>query len=219
MDGHGPLVVQSDRTLLLEVAHPDAEECRAAIAPFAELEKSPEHVHTFRLTALSLWNARAAGFDAEQAIDALLRWSRYEVPSALLADVAETMARYGRLVLDDGSGGDLELRAAFDVDAVVLEEVLHSDKVRDLVAGRIGAGAVIVPRSNRGRIKQALLRAGWPADDVAGYTEGAAHPVGLRCDGWGLRDYQAAAVRGFVAAGSGVVVLPCGAGKTIVGTA
>jgi DNA excision repair protein ERCC-3 len=219
MGGSGPLVVQSDRTLLLEVAHPDAERCRAEIAPFAELEKSPEHVHTFRLTPLSLWNARAAGFDAEQAVDALLRWSRYDVPSALLADIAETMGRYGRLVLDDGGDGDLELRAVFTTDTVVLDEVLRAAEVTGLVGRRIGSQIVTVPRGNRGPLKQALLRAGWPADDVAGYAEGAPHRFALRHDGWGLRDYQVAAARGFVAAGSGVVVLPCGAGKTIVGTA
>jgi DNA excision repair protein ERCC-3 len=215
----GPLVVQSDRTLLLEVAHPEAELCRTAIAPFAELEKSPEHIHTFRVTSLSLWNARAAGFDAEQAVDALLRWSRYEVPNALLSDVVETMARYGRLVIDDGAGDDLELRAVFASDAVVLDEVLGSDKVNQLVSDRLGPQVVLVPRINRGRLKQALLKVGWPAEDLARYVEGTAHDVALRCDGWELRHYQAEAVRGFVAGGSGVVVLPCGAGKTIVGAA
>ncbi len=96
----GPLIVQSDKTLLLEVDHDQAEACRRAIAPFAELERSPEHVHTYRLTPLGLWNARAAGHDAEQVVDALLTYSRYPVPHALLVDVAETMARYGRLRLE-----------------------------------------------------------------------------------------------------------------------
>ena len=96
----GPLIVQSDKTLLLEVDHPQAAEARKAIAPFAELERSPEHIHTYRLTPLGLWNARAAGHDAEQVVDALLAHSRYAVPHALLVDVAETMARYGRLRLD-----------------------------------------------------------------------------------------------------------------------
>ena len=95
----GPLIVQSDKTLLLEIDHAQSEECRHAIAPFAELERAPEHIHTYRLTPLGLWNARAAGHDAEQVIDTLLTWSRYPVPHALLVDVAETMDRYGRLQL------------------------------------------------------------------------------------------------------------------------
>jgi DNA excision repair protein ERCC-3 len=214
-----PLIVQSDRTLLLEVDHPEAEECRAAIAPFAELERSPEHVHTFRVTPLALWNARAAGFDAEQAVDALLSWSRYDPPPGLLVDVAETMARYGRLVLDADVGGGLELRATLPADAVVLEEVLRAKGVAELVGPRLGPTIVQVPVGNRGLIKQALLKAGWPAEDLAGHVEGAPHPIELRTDGWALRDYQSSAVTGFVAAGSGVVVLPCGAGKTIVGAA
>ena len=93
----GPLIVQSDRTLLLEVDHPDSAACRRAIAPFAELERAPEHVHTYRVTPLALWNARAAGHDAEQVVDALVRYSRYPVPHALLVDVADTMDRFGRL--------------------------------------------------------------------------------------------------------------------------
>ena len=215
----GPLIVQSDRTLLLEVDHPDAEACRTAIAPFAELERAPEHVHTFRVTPLALWNARAAGHDAEQAVDALLAWSRYDVPPALLVDIAETMSRFGRLVVDRGDNGDLRLRAAFAADAPVLEEVLRAKAVAPCVGARIDDLSVHIPTTERGRLKQALLKAGWPADDRAGHIDGAPHTIGLRCDGWQPRDYQAAAVRGFVAAGSGVVVLPCGAGKTIVGAA
>ena len=91
----GPLIVQSDKTLLLETAHPESGECRKAIAPFSELERAPEHVHTYRLTPLGLWNARAAGHDAEQVIDVLLRYSRYPVPHSLLVDIAETLDRYG----------------------------------------------------------------------------------------------------------------------------
>ena len=96
----GPLIVQSDKTLLLDVDHPNSTECRRAIAPFAELERSPEHIHTYRLTNLGLWNARAAGHDAENVIDTLIKYSRYAVPHSLLLDVAETMSRYGRLRLE-----------------------------------------------------------------------------------------------------------------------
>src|SRR5512139_3863067 len=126
----GPLIVQSDKTLLLEVDHDSADECRRAIAPFAELERAPEHVHTYRLTPLGLWNARAAGHDAEQVVDVLLEHSRYPVPHALLVDVAETMARYGRLQLLKHPEHGLLLRA---LDVPVLEEVLRSKKVVPLV--------------------------------------------------------------------------------------
>jgi DNA excision repair protein ERCC-3 len=212
----GPLIVQSDKTLLLEVDHPDAPACRMAIAPFAELERSPEHVHTYRLTPLGLWNARAAGHDAESVVDALLRFSRYPVPHALLVDVAETMDRYGRLQLVNDPAHGLVLRAT---DRAVLVEVSKSKKMVDFLGSRIDADTIAVHPSERGRLKQALLKLGWPADDLAGYVDGEAHPILLREDGWRLRPYQSQAVEHFWAGGSGVVVLPCGAGKTLVGAA
>jgi DNA excision repair protein ERCC-3 len=210
----GPLIVQSDKTLLLEVGHDLAEDCRRAIAPFAELERSPEHVHTYRLTPLGLWNARAAGHDAEQVVDTLLRYSRYAVPHALLVDVAETMARYGRLRLEKHPTHGLVLAAS---DRPVLEEVLRSKKVAPLIGARIDTDTVVVHASERGHLKQVLLRLGWPAEDLAGYVDGEAHPIALREEGWALRPYQHEAVDGFFHGGSGVVVLPCGAGKTLVG--
>ena len=212
----GPLIVQSDKTLLLEVDHPDALACRMAIAPFAELERSPEHVHTYRLTPLGLWNARAAGHDAESVVDALLRFSRYPVPHALLVDVAETMDRYGRLQLVNDPAHGLVLRAT---DRAVLVEVAKSKKVVDFLGARIDQDTIAVHPSERGRLKQALLKLGWPAEDLAGYVDGEAHPISLTQDGWTLRPYQQQAVEHFWAGGSGVVVLPCGAGKTLVGAA
>ncbi len=212
----GPLIVQSDKTLLLEVDHEQAAACRRAIAPFAELERSPEHVHTYRVTPLGLWNARAAGHDAEMVIDALLTYSRYPVPHALLVDVAETMARYGRLQLQHDPAHGLVLRS---LDRAVLEEVLRSAKVAPLVGGRLDDDTVVVHPSERGHLKQVLLKLGWPAEDLAGYVDGEAHPIALREEGWALRPYQQAAAEGFWHGGSGVVVLPCGAGKTIVGAA
>jgi DNA excision repair protein ERCC-3 len=212
----GPLIVQSDKTLLLEVDHPLAGPCRQAIAPFAELERAPEHVHTYRLTPLGLWNARAAGHDAEQVVDVLLEYSRYPVPHALLVDVAETMARYGRLQLVKHPTHGLVLHA-FDVP--VLEEVLRSAKIKPLVGQRLDVENVIVHPSERGHLKQVLLKLGWPAEDLAGYVDGEAHAIALDEDGWSMRPYQTEAVEGFWHGGSGVVVLPCGAGKTIVGAA
>ena len=212
----GPLIVQSDKTLLLEVDHPDADAARMGIAPFAELERAPEHVHTYRLTPLGLWNARAAGHDAEQVVDVLLEYSRYPVPHSLLVDVAETMSRYGRLQLVERPADGLVLHA---LDVPVLEEVLRSKKVLPLVGRRIDTENVAVHPSERGQLKQVLLKLGWPAEDLAGYVDGEAHTIDLVEDGWSLRDYQRHAADSFWHGGSGVVVLPCGAGKTIVGAA
>lgn len=212
----GPLIVQSDKSLLLEVDHPQAADCRRAIAPFAELERSPEHIHTYRLTPLGLWNARAAGHDAEQVVDTLLSFSRYAVPHSLLVDVAETMARYGRLRLDKHPTHGLVLTST---DRPVLEEVLRAKKVQGMLGDRLDDDTVAVHPSERGNLKQALLKLGWPAEDFAGYVDGEAHPIELAEDGWALRDYQADAAESFWHGGSGVVVLPCGAGKTLVGAA
>ena len=212
----GPLIVQSDKTLLLEVDHPSAGEARRAIAPFAELERAPEHIHTYRVTPLALWNARAAGHDAEQVVDILLTYSRYAVPHALLVDIAETMDRYGRLTIAKHPAHGLVLSTT---DRPVLEEVLRSKKVAPLVGARIDDDTVLVHPSERGHLKQVLLTLGWPAEDLAGYVDGEHHPIELAENGWELRPYQRDAVEGFWAGGSGVVVLPCGAGKTIVGAA
>ena len=210
----GPLIVQSDKTLLLEVDHALAADCRRAIAPFAELERAPEHIHTYRLTPLGLWNARAAGHDAEQVIDTLIRYSRYAVPHAMLVDVAETMSRYGRLQVNNHPVHGLVLQA---LDEPVLEEVLRSKKVAPLLGARVDATTVIVHPSERGHLKQALVKLGWPAEDVAGYVDGERHAIGLAAELWQPRPYQTEAAEGFWHGGSGVVVLPCGAGKTIVG--
>src|SRR5690242_977055 len=210
----GPLIVQSDKTLLLEVDHPSAAEARIAIAPFAELERAPEHVHTYRVTPLALWNARAAGHDAEQVVDALVRFSRYAVPQPLLVDVVDTMGRYGRLQLSQSPVHGLVLVA---LDRAVLEEVLRQRRIAPLVGARLDPDTVVVHPSERGQIKQTLLKLGWPAEDLAGYVDGEAHPIELAEDGWALRPYQKQAVENFWHGGSGVVVLPCGAGKTLVG--
>ena len=207
----GPLIVQSDKTVLLEVDHELAGAARAAIAPFAELERAPEHIHTYRITPLALWNARAAGHDAEQVVDALVSFSRYAVPQPLLVDIVDTMARYGRLQLVKSPVHGLVL---VSLDRAVLEEVLRNKKIAPMLGARIDDDTVIVHASERGHIKQMLLKIGWPAEDLAGYVDGEAHPIELEQDGWELRDYQEMAADSFWAGGSGVVVLPCGAGKT-----
>ena len=201
----GPLIVQSDKTLLLDIDHGMSTECRRAIAPFAELERSPEHIHTYRLTNLGLWNARAAGHDAEMVIDTLIKYSRYAVPHSILVDVAETMSRYGRLRLEADPVHGLIL---VTTDTAVLEEVIRAKKIAPLLGVRIDNETIAVHPSQRGQIKQSLLRLGWPAEDFAGYVDGQAHEIALKQD-----------AEGFWHGGSGVVVLPCGAGKTIVGAA
>ncbi|AKE88873.1 MULTISPECIES: DNA repair helicase XPB [Rhodococcus] len=214
----GPLIVQSDKTLLLEVDHALANEARQAIAPFAELERAPEHVHTYRVTPLALWNARAAGHDAEQVVDALVTHSRFAVPQPLLVDIVDTMARYGRLQLVKNPAHGLTL---VSLDRAVLEEVMRNKKIAPMLGARLDDDTVIVHPSERGRLKQMLLKVGWPAEDLAGYVDGEAHAINLdfETNPWHLRDYQEMAADSFWAGGSGVVVLPCGAGKTMVGAA
>src|SRR3954462_8075522 len=212
----GPLIVQSDKTVLLEVDHEQAGAARAAIAPFAELERAPEHIHTYRITPLALWNARAAGHDAEQVVDALVSFSRYAVPQPLLVDIVDVMARYGRLQLVKSPVPGLTL---VSLDRAVLEEVLCNKKIAPMLGARIDDDTVIVHNSERGRVKQMLLKIGWPAEDLAGYVDGEKHPIALDQENWHLRDYQEMAADSFWQGGSGVVVLPCGAGKTLVGAA
>ncbi len=217
----GPLIVQSDRTVLLEVAHPQAEAARHELAIFAELERAPEHIHTYRITRLGLWNARAAGHDADDMLATLDRWSRFPVPPSVSLDVRETVGRYGRLVIEraDVAGvgeGVLVLRST---DAAVLAEVSRNKRVQPLLLAHPSPGMFVVDAWARGHIKQELLKIGWPAEDLAGYTAGTPHPIDLDESGWELRPYQRQAVDTFTAGGSGVVVLPCGAGKTLVGAA
>ena len=216
--GDGPLIVQSDKTVLLEIDHDDAGAARAALAPFAELERAPEHIHTYRITPLALWNARAAGHDAEQVVDVLEKYSRFPVPQALLIDVAETMDRYGRLTLSKHPAHGLVLESK---DPAVLAEITRHKKIRPMLGEEIDADTWTVHPSERGRIKQELLKVGWPAGDTAGYVDGEAHDIAWvgEHDEWELRDYQRHAADSFREGGSGVVVLPCGAGKTIVGAA
>jgi DNA excision repair protein ERCC-3 len=210
----GPLIVQSDRTVLLEVAHPDAENARHELAVFAELERAPEHVHTYRITRLGLWNARAAGHEAAEILGTLERYSKFSIPQAVSIDIQETIGRYGRLVIErDGEGG-LLLRAT---DSAVLSQIASSKKIAPLLVERRTPDTYAVAPWARGQLKQELTKLGWPADDRAGYTPGTPHEMGLKEDGWALRDYQKLAVSNFFERGSGVVVLPCGAGKTLVG--
>ncbi|HEX5570513.1 MAG TPA: helicase-associated domain-containing protein, partial [Ktedonobacterales bacterium] len=218
-----PIVVQGDRTILLEVDHPLYAEARDALAQFAELEKSPEHIHTYRLTPLSLWNAAAAGLAAASVIASLNDLSRYDLPPNVVADVRDYIGRYGRLKLLR-EGGDLVLRSD---DIALIAEVARHKRTREYVLDQRDANTLTLDAARRGHVKQALVAIGYPAEDLAGYTDGEAMPLDVReqtaqGEAFALRQYQRDAVHAFYAngstsGGSGVVVLPCGAGKTVVG--
>lgn len=210
----GPLIVQSDRTVLLETDHPQAKDARHELAIFAELERAPEHIHTYRITRLGLWNARAAGHDSEYIIDSLKRWSKYPVPEGVEREIRSTIERYGKLVIDRDEGG-LRLTGA---TASILIEVASNRKISELLDERL-ENAYRVKDWARGQLKQELLKLGWPAEDHAGFTPGTPFEINLDQTLWQLRDYQKEAVAKFELGGSGVVVLPCGAGKTLVGAA
>lgn len=223
MNPSNPMIVQSDRTILLEVDHPQHAEARDALAQFAELEKSPEHIHTYRLSPLSLWNAAAGGLSAETILELLTNYSKYPLPSNIVVDIREYIKRYGRIkLLKDGERLLLQSE-----DAALIVEVMHHKRTQPYILHQIDPHTIQVDASRRGHIKQALIHMGFPAEDLAGYTEGSPLPLALRSEtaagkSFEPRGYQHAASSAFYAGGapsggSGVVVLPCGAGKTIVG--
>ena len=224
-DPSNPFIVQSDRSILVEVDNPKYAEARDALAPFAELEKSPEHIHTYRVSNLSLWNAAAAGFSADDMLDVLHRYTKFPIPGNIPTDIAEAVSRYGRVKLirhDDG-----RLRMVCD-DPPLLMELSRQKKLKEYLGEKLDATSFVIEPAHRGVLKQALITVGYPAEDIAGYTEGANLPMELRSTmklddkPFHVRDYQREAADVFhaggdVRGGSGVIVLPCGAGKTIVG--
>jgi DNA excision repair protein ERCC-3 len=220
-----PMVVQSDHTVLLEVDNPSYAEARDALARFAELEKSPEHIHTYRLSPLSLWNAAASGLGAEAIVETLTRYSKYDVPGNIQADVRDYVSRFGRIKLRKGETGDLLLTSD---DALLMLEVSRQRKVRQFILEEIDRHTVRVNPAMRGHVKKALVDIGFPAEDLAGYVDGAPLSLALlpamrrTAQPFGLRRYQQEAVdifhsQGSARGGSGAIVLPCGAGKTVVG--
>jgi DNA excision repair protein ERCC-3 len=220
-----PLIVQSDNTLLLEVNNTDFESARDSISPFAELEKSPEHIHTYRISPLSLWNAASAGLTTKVITETLNKYSRYEIPSAVLTNISEQMKRYGllKLVIENG-----ELRL-ISKDPLLITEILHEKKMEQFIERRIDDATLQIKFNLRGHIKQALIKKGFPVEDLAGYEDGDPCPIKFReklasNGAFSIRDYQQSASAAFYRGGgkdggSGVIVLPCGAGKTIVGIA
>jgi len=225
MNPGNPLIVQSDKTILLEVDHPLHAEARDALAQFAELEKSPEHIHTYRLSPLSLWNAAAGGMNAAMVLELLTQYSKYTIPTNIVVDIREYMSRYGRIKLI--REGDALLLTS--TDTALMAEILHHKRTQPYLLRQIDSHTIQVDASRRGHIKQALIHIGFPAEDLAGYTDGSPLPMKLRDvtlhdEDFAPRAYQYSAAAAFYAGGapsggSGVVVLPCGAGKTIVGLA
>ena len=244
MNYENPLIVQGDRSLLLDVHAPLAEECRNALIPFAELEKSPEHLHTYRLTPLSLWNAASAGFSAEDAVEVLQQFARYDVPQSVIMWIKETASRFGKIKLIEGP--DVEVPIKEDSAKKIIEhqlylvadslavykEIAANHSVKKLLAAPLSdSGApqfsFLIKLTDRGTIKQLLLQAGWPVKDEVSLIDGEPLEVSLRKTTAAgrkleIREYQSGAARALVGdkgpgTGFGTIVLPCGAGKTIVG--
>ena len=220
----GPLIVQGEGFVLLDARHPDAEAARESLARFAELVKRPGDLHTYRITPLSVWNAAASGFTAEDMTDVLVAFSRYDVPAGLIDRIGVWAGRYGKLTLEaDGDGGDALALAA---DAGIAGELegfgLLPGRGETAADGRVRWR---VPAERRGELKRELARRGYPVLDLAGYRRGGRLEIALRSvtksgAPFRLRDYQERAVDLFCREGeSGVIVLPCGAGKTVVGIA
>ena len=218
-----PAIVQSDRSILLETDGPAFEDARDCLAGFAELVKSPEHIHTYRITPLSLWNAAAAGLTAKAVLEGLEGISKYEIPQNITAEIEDNMSRYGRLKLYRESDDRLVLQSD---DSMLIMELLNQRSLQEYVTGSPDMKRIFVSAGNRGNVKCALIKLGFPVEDLAGYTEGTPLEVAPRetClsgKPFGLRKYQKESVDAFYAGGSnqggsGVVVLPCGAGKTVV---
>ncbi|MCX7919749.1 MAG: DEAD/DEAH box helicase [bacterium] len=225
MNSHSekPIIIQSDRTILLEVDNPQYELARDELIRFAELVKSPEHIHTYRLTPLSLWNAAAAGYTANQILERLAQYSRYEIPANVARDIIEFSERYGKLKLMNVNGQ----LAICSADPYLIQEIWHQKSVQPFVTKLLDKNTILTKPQFRGHIKQALIKLGFPVEDLAGYITGDPLKISLKKTTqtgkpFTLRHYQQEAVdifyaNGSVAGGSGVIVLPCGAGKTIVG--
>ncbi len=218
-----PLIVQSDNTILLEVNNPEFEDARDSISPFAELEKSPEHIHTYRITPLSLWNAAASGLVFSDIIKTLEKFSRYEIPEIVINTIAETIKRYGLLKLVER---DNELILTSE-DPLLLNEMIRDKKVQQFIEEKTDDLNIRIKPHFRGHLKQALIKIGFPVEDLAGYEDGDPCNIELRETALSnqefiIRDYQQSSIKAFYRGGgseggSGIIVLPCGAGKTIVG--
>jgi len=218
-----PIIVQSDSSILLEVDNPQFTPARNSLSRFAELEKSPEHIHTYRLSPISLWNAASLGITSEEVLNDLIQFSKYELPQNIHFNIHEIMARYGKLKLT--SNGDMLILES--TDKLIITEIWNNNNIRPYLDELLDNYTVLIEPLNRGFVKQSLIKLGYPVDDLAGYTEGMPFEIFFRehtlsGGDFKLRKYQKEAVEAFYAGGSerggsGTVVLPCGSGKTIIG--
>ena len=244
MNYENPLIVQGDRSLLLDVHAPLAEECRNALIPFAELEKSPEHLHTYKLSPLSLWNAASAGFSADDAISVLQKYARYDVPQSIIMWITEISSRFGKIKLI--AGPDIEVPVKENSAGKIIEHYLYlvadslpvfkeigaNHNVKKMITNTLDSSdaplySYLIKLTDRGTIKQMLLQAGWPVKDEVALSDGEPLDVSLKTTTssgkpLNIREYQTASARALVGdkgpgTGFGTIVLPCGAGKTIVG--
>jgi len=234
-----PLIVQSDKTLLLEVNNPYFEEARTLIGQFADLEKSPEYMHFYRISPLSLWNAASSKLSYEQIVTTLKRFSKYEVPQNVIVDIKEQIGRYGKVKLikeeeqptpsgNNGTSGKIHFRLAiYSEESIYIKEITNQKTIIPYIEEKAGPNKFYLKPNTRGFIKQALIKIGYPVEDLAGYEKGAPYHFNLlevagSHKKFMIRDYQEDSINLFYAdgkvdSGSGVIVLPCGAGKTIVG--
>jgi DNA excision repair protein ERCC-3 len=220
-----PAIIQSDNSILLEVDNPEFENARDSIAQFSELVKSPEHIHTYKISPLSLWNAAASGLMYNEIYRILKQYSRYEIPEIVLTTIKEQMKRYGLLKLIPYEN-DIILQSN---DSILLNEIYNTKKIQQYIESKQNDTQLKIKKNYRGHIKQALIKIGFPVEDLAGYEDGDPCIIKLKKETskrqkFDIRDYQQSSVnsfyrRGGPEGGSGIVVLPCGAGKTIVGIA
>ncbi|OWV22560.1 helicase [Fibrobacter sp. UWB2] len=225
MNPNGAIIVQSNLEIMVEVDNPNYTTARDAIAPFTELVKSPEHLHTYKISHLSLWNAAATGLRAPEVLERLESQSRYPIPPTVVTEIEDYMARYGLLRLKKEDG---RLMMESD-DKLMFLEICKLRDVEPFIIEHIDDTHVVVDPERRGHLKMVLTNAGFPVEDLAGYTVGDPLPIQLRettVSGkpFKLRDYQKDAAQVFYASGSekggsGVIVLPCGSGKTVIGLA
>ncbi len=223
MSDERPLIVQSDHSLLLEVHHPAFEAARDEISPFAELEKSPEHIHSYRMTPLSLWNAAAAGLSLEAVLETLTRRSRYPVPENVQFYIRETLGRWGQIRLVPTPRDDV---FALEVESEILRKEILSHRTLSALLG-VYEGKIVISLTSRGTFKQEMIRLGYPVQDLVPLRPGDPLEVSLKpftAEGreFQLRDYQKDAVAALLGDGRpglgyGTIVLPCGSGKTVVG--
>ncbi|MEZ4248204.1 MAG: helicase-associated domain-containing protein [Polyangiales bacterium] len=207
-------IVQGDRSVLVEVDHPAYDDARQVLAKIAELEKSPEHVHTYRLSDLALWNAASRGWKADAILDSLRGVSRFDLPSVVEHEVRDRMSRHGVCVLHDYARDPMCLRLSVN-DRFVRERLAGDPKAGPIL--RPCPDGFLVEVRHRGLVKQTLLQIGYPVEDRAGLVEGEPLAIALRHDVFSPYEYQRRAVEAFVESGAhGVIVLPCGAGKTVV---